>query len=350
MMQGLMTLAVLAGLLLLLLWQAGIFRTGQVEPGERAVAVAAAVGRPLVLAATEVPVVYRTVGTVRSRDEIDLSPRITARIVEVRFRGGDAVPANEVLIRLDDTDLRAAAARAEERRRAADADLKLAETELSRSRQLLEQKVIPQKTLDQAERDFQAAQANAAAAAEARREADAFFEHATIRCPMAAVVSDRFADPGDMASPGKILMTVFDPTRLMLYVSIRESLVGSVKVGDTLRFRVGALDRDLAGEVREIVPAVDEGSRTFLIKICIGDANGLMPGMFGTLDLELRREPALVIPAAAIRQVGQLEYATVMEPAGPPRPRLIRTAPGPDPGHRRVVTGLAVGETVLLPQ
>jgi RND family efflux transporter MFP subunit len=344
-----MALFGLAALLLLLLWQSGIFRSGQIEPGESTDAPTPPSGRPLVLAETEVPVVYRTVGTVRSRDEIELASRITARIVEVRFRGGDMVPANEILIRLDDSDLRAAVARAEERLRAAEADLTLMETELTRSRQLFNQQVIPQKNLDMAERDFHAAQANAAAATEARHEAEAYLEFATIRTPMAAVVSDRFADPGDMASPGKILMTIFDPTRLMLYVPIRESLVGHVKVGDTLPFRVGALDRNLSGEVREIVPAVDEGSRTFLIKVCIGNAADLMPGMFGTLDLELYREPALLLPTNAIRQVGQLEYATVMDAVGQPRPRLIRTTPGSDPGHRRIATGLAVGETVLLP-
>jgi len=344
-------LLVATGLLVVLLWQAGVFRrSGQVVPGERTLPPLPASGRPLVLEETRIPVLYRTVGTVRSRNEIELSPRLTARIVEVCFRGGDVVPADAVLVRLDDADLRAALARADERLRGADADLKLAETELARSRQLFERQAIPQRNLDLAERNFDAARADAAAASEARREAEANLGHATIRAPMAAVVADRFADPGDMASPGKILMSIFDPTRLMLNVSLRESLVGGVKVGDRLRFRIGAIGRDLAGEVREIVPSVDEASRTFLVKVCIDDAAaGLMPGMFGTLDLEVGHEAALLVPAAAVRRVGQLEYVVVAEADGSRRQRLVRTVPGPDPAGRRILAGLAPGEAVLVP-
>jgi RND family efflux transporter MFP subunit len=344
-------LLVAGGLLAVLLWQAGVFRGGQIAPGEQALPLAVTSGRALVVAATSVPVMYRTVGTVRSRDEIDLSPRLTARIVEVCFRGGDAVPADAVLIRLDDTDLRAALARVDERLRSVEADLKLAETELARSRQLFERQAIPQRNLDLAERNFDAARADAAAASEARREAEANLGHATLRAPMAAVVADRFADPGDMASPGKILMSIFDPTRLMLYVSLRESLVGSVKVGDRLRFQVGAIGRDLQGEVREIVPSVDEASRTFLVKVCIEEsAAGLMPGMFGTLDVEVGREPAVLVPGEAIHRVGQLEYVAVAEADGHPRQRLVRTISGPGPETRRVVAGLTAGETVLVPE
>jgi len=171
-----------------------------------------------------------------------------------------------------------------------------------------------------------------------------------LRAPMSAVVADRFADPGDMASPGKILIRIFDPSRLMLNVRIRESLAGSVRVGDTLNFRAGTLDRDFSGEVREIVPAVDEASRTFLIKICIGPAAELMPGMSGTLAFPCGREQALLIPTAAIRQVGQLEQVTVLAQDGQPSPRLIRTAPGPTAGSRRVLAGLAPGETILAPE
>ena len=101
------------------------------------------------------------------------------------------------------------------------------------------------------------------------------------------MVAERLADPGDIASPGNKLLRLFDPTRLMLDVPVREGLVTRIKLGERVYFHVDALGTNLTGEVREVVPSVDHGSRTFLVKICIGEAPALMPGMFGVLQLPI---------------------------------------------------------------
>ena len=101
------------------------------------------------------------------------------------------------------------------------------------------------------------------AALQALRQTQANLSYATIKSPMDGIVSDRMDDPGDLASPGNIIMKIFDSNRLMLYVPLRESLVKSVKIGDKIKFNVESLKRALTGAVSEIVPAVDPGSRTF---------------------------------------------------------------------------------------
>jgi RND family efflux transporter MFP subunit len=281
---------------------------------------------------------------VRSRSQVELSPRIVARVVAIDVRSGDRVKKGDVLVRLDDAELAAAAAQAAEHVRQARATLELATTELGRTRSLLAGGNASQQTFDAADTAFRQAQAALQAAGESQRQAEAVRGYATIVCPMDGVVAERQADPGDLASPGNILLRLFDPTRLMLEVPIREGLAAQVKLGAHVSFRVEALDASFAGDVREIVPAVDPDSRTFVARVCIGEAPALVPGMSGVLELPLGTRPALTVPAAAVTRIGQLEYVTAVCD-GQMRQVLVRTVPaGAD--RREVVSGLAAGMTV----
>jgi multidrug efflux pump subunit AcrA (membrane-fusion protein) len=110
---------------------------------------------------------------------------------------------------------------------------------------------------------------------------------------------------------------------------------------------VDALSTNLTGEVREVVPAVDPGSRTFLVKICIGETPALMPGMFGVLQLPTGTRQALLVPVATVMRVGQLEY--VHTPInGQTRQVLVRTVPTSD-GRLEIVSGMEAGMPILVP-
>jgi HlyD family secretion protein len=335
-------------LLLLILWQTGAFTRGRIRPGLTVGALRPPAGASVTVQSAEVPVVYRAAGTIRSRSSVELSPRIVARVAAINVRSGDRVKKGDVLARLDDGELTAAVAQASEHVLQARATLALATTELGRTRTLLSSGNATQQAFDAADTAVRQAQAMAQAAAESKRQAEAVLGYATIISPMDGVVAERLVDPGDLASPGNILMRLFDPTRLMLEVPIREGLAARIKVGEKVPFRVEALDAAFTGDVREIVPAVDPGSRTFVAKVCIGETPALVPGMSGVLELPLGTRPALTVPETAVTRVGQLEYvAAVID--GSTRQVLVRTTPA-GAGHREVVSGLAAGMTVLVAQ
>ncbi len=359
-------------LIVLVLWQMGVFHVGKVRPGRAAGGAAAAEGTFVAVEEVDVAETYRTAGTVTSRTHVDVAARIVARIVEVAVRSGDRVTNGALLVRLDDADLRAAVKQAMERVNAAQAGVSaaaervsqaqaaydLAAADVQRMRPLLASGAISQQALDTAESQFRQARAALAqaeqgrvaalaevqAAEQAQRQAEAVLSYGTIYSPSDAVVAERLADPGDLASPGKVLLRLFDPTRLMLEVPVREGLVQRLRVGDRVPFAVAALGRTFEGEIREIVPAVDPGSRTFMVKICIGEAPGLVPGMFGMLELPLGTRRALVIPDAAVTRAGQLEYVQQKVGKGVRR-TLVRTVPAGE-GKREVISGLAPGVLV----
>jgi RND family efflux transporter MFP subunit len=361
-----------ATLLVLILWQIGAFTFGRVAPGTTAAAPAAISGTPMVVTPVTVPVTYRAVGTVSSRSVVDVAPRIVARVRELPVRDGDRVSKGDLLVKLDDADLVAAVNQAREQLRAVQAGvtgaaekvqqtqaaLDLVTTDLGRMRQLAASGTISQQALDNAESNYrqtratlaQAEQAQAAAAAvvlaseQAVRQAEAFMSYATILSPMDGVVAERMADPGDLASPGNILLRLFDPVSLLLEAPIREGLVGRLKLGDIVPFTVDALNTTLEGDIREIVPSVDPGSRTFMVKICIGKAPQLMPGMFGVLQLPMGTRQALLIPADAVIRVGQLEYVRAM--LGDRVERVLVRTISADSNQCEIVTGLTAGMTI----
>lgn len=366
-----------AGLIVIvwvIVWQAGGCGK-RIAPGRVAEAAAAPEKRTLTVAVTNVPVVYTAVGTIRSRTEVQLAARIVGRILTVAVRSGDRVKAGDAPVTLDDAELRTGVSQASERVAGAQAGLAaaaektaqarsaldLARVEVDRSRALAAQKAVSLQTLDaaedayrqtvsrmaQAEQGQVAAQADARAAVEAQRQAETVAGYATVVCPMDGVVSERLADPGDLATPGKTLLRIFDPTRLLLEAPIREGLVMRVKVGDKLPVTLDALGRTLEAEVREIVPSVDAGSRTFLAKLCLPQSEGVMPGMFGTLALSLGTRQALLVPESALVRAGQLEYVNVVV-GGKTTRVLVRTAPAAA-GLVEILAGLQVGDVVALP-
>ncbi|MDD3117688.1 MAG: efflux RND transporter periplasmic adaptor subunit [Victivallales bacterium] len=345
-----LTLGVIAAILLLILWQGGTFARNRIEPGAVPATVPPVKGTEIHLTPSAVPVIYRAVGTVRSREEIELSPRIVSRVREVTRRSGDTIKRGEVLVRLDDADLTAARDRAAQNLAEAKAAQDRAEKNYVRQKGLLAKNIIPRKDFENAEEDWRASTARVNATEQSLKEAETALTYATITSPMDAVVAERFVDPGDLAGQSNVMLKLFDPTRLMLYVPVREGLVKAVRVGDRVQFTVAALGRNFEGEIREIVPAVETGSRTFLVKMCIlGDTKGLMPGMFGVIELPLGTEPAYLVPENAITRIGQLEYLTGITADGRQHRLMVRTVPASEAGMRRIVSGVDAPLAIIVP-
>lgn len=341
-----------AGLLIvaLSLHFAGVLPSARrISPGSGQGHLAKIAGEELVVAEEEIPLIYSTMGSVRSRDEIEISSRITAKIAAIPVREGDPVRKGDIIISLDDSDLKASLAKADERFKEAQAALTLAEKELARTKSLFEKDAASRKALDQAESGHRAALAALSASKEAINEAQAALSYASIASPIDGIVSKRHLDPGDLAVPGARMLQVFDNSRLMLHAPISESLVSKVKLGDKMKFGVDAVGKSYEGELKEISREVDPQTRSFMVKICLGTASELMPGMFGRLEIRTGTEKALLIPETAIVRSGQLEYVVKTAKDGSQTRVLVRSIPSGIPGRLKVLSGLEAGDRIVNP-
>jgi RND family efflux transporter MFP subunit len=288
------------------------------------------------------------IGTIEPVHEAAVASKLLARVVEVRVKAGQAVTRDEVLVRLDDAELVARQQQALAAERGAVARDAQATADLARSRELRKQKVVTQAELDQAEATQRSAAAELDRIRQTIREAEVLLEYATIRSPLTGTVIDKRVESGDTVSPGQILLTLYDPTHMQMVASVRESLAMRLKVGQELPARLESLGYECHATVSEIVPEAQAASRSFTVKVIGPCPPGVYSGMFGRLLLPLEDEDLTVIPARAVRRVGQLTMVDVVLPDDRLERRSIQIGREIDRQYE-VLSGLTVGERVAVP-
>lgn len=288
-------------------------------------------------------------GTVQATDATLIGSRIIGSVVRVNVRAGARVTQGDLLVELDDQALQAALE--QRRQEAVGAKASLEESKLARDRSnsLIGSGSISQAALDRANADFRVAQANAERALRAVAEAEAAFGYSKIRAPMTGTIVERFIEPGDTATPGRTLLRLYNPGRLRVEATLRESLVRQVGTGDKVTARIDALDIEVPATVEEIVPAADPGSRTFTLKALLPQVDRLFPGMFARVMIPLGTEERVRIPSNAVQHAGQLDFVYVRTPSGDER-RFVRIGAPESDGTVIVRSGLASGESVVVPE
>lgn len=294
---------------------------------------------------TRVPITYSAVGTVRSREEIDLISRlITARVIQVNFNNGESFQKDDVLIRLEDQDLRSKMEAAKENLKGAESRLAFALEEHARYAKLVESSAVSRRTYEEAISNLNSAKAQVAMMKHELENAETNLSYATIRAPFSGIVAERNCDPGDLATPLNPLMKIFNPAKLQLRVPIRENLFDKIKQDEKLLVSVESTKKQYPAAIREIIPSVDPGSRTFLIHACLsGDTAGLMPGMFATCVIPIGEKTVLSVSPDSILKIGQLEYLLVRSHDGQTVKNLIKTDSLPGTDRRIILSGAKNG-------
>lgn len=347
------------GVAVLMLWLAGSFSpkvppSAQSSPGEARRIDGQAVRVRLVA----LPISESAVGTIRAVHETSIGSKLLARVVEIKLLAGQKVKAGEVLVRLDDSDLRAKLQQARAAVAAAEAARSQAALDESRYGQLIASRAISQQEFDKARTALRSAEADLQRANETVNEVQATLDWATVRSPIDGTVIDKKVDVGDMVTPGQMMLTLFDPKRMQLVASVRESLTRNLQVGQSIGVRLDGLGKQCSGTVSEIVPEAQSSSRAFQVKVTGPCPTGIYSGMFGRILIPLEDEQVLVIPRQAVRMVGQLELVQVIQDAKPIQ-RAIRTGrtlgdvTGADGQVLRdqveVLSGLRLDEQVVVP-
>ena len=323
---------------------------------------------------TMLPRVFDAVGTVKARTDSRVEAQVTGRVLQVLVRPGDKVQAGDELVVLDS---RASQAQLERARQAqasarsqigqardalasAQAGFDKAESTYRRMKQLFDQKVVTAEEVEKAEAAHLQARAALNQAREAVvetqsrsqeaskvvQEAEIGLDYTTIRAQENGEVAQRLAEPGDLAFPGKALLSLQTGASLRLEAMVRESAIGKVRIGDALPVVISALEDEspITGTVDEIEPLADPVTRSFLVKVRLPELPGLYPGMFGRLLIPLGEREGVLAPESAITRVGQLE--TVRVKSGDDwRTVYVRT--GARHGDRvEILSGLSGGETL----
>lgn len=293
-----------------------------------------------------VPRSETAMGSVQTVHEVSIASKILARVQEVNVRAGQLVSRGELLVRLDDADLKARLAQAQAGLEAALARLDQARIEKERTERLAEERTASALELERDRTAYREAEANAGRARQVYQEAQVVLEFAMVRSPIDGQVVDRRIEPGDTAAPGQTLVTVFDPKRMQLVASVRESLVQRLSVGQEIGVQIDAIKLRCTGQISEIVPEADASSRTFQVKVTGPCPPGIYAGMFGRIEIPLEDEEVLVIPPAAVRRVGQIDLVEVVQEGRKLR-RIVQLGPEHSEGLQ-VLSGVREGERIAI--
>lgn len=286
------------------------------------------------------------VGTVRAVHEASVASKLLARVIEVRVKAGQTVNQGEVLVQLEDSDLRARVKQAEATFAAAQAMLERAARDQERADKLIKTNAISAAEHDQAVAARKSAEAEIQRASQSLEETKILLDYATIRAPLTGVVVDKRIESGDTATPGQVLVTLYEPDRMQLVATVRESLALRLHVGDRVPARLDALEHECLATVSEVVPQAESISRSFTVKVTGPCPPGAVSGMFGRISIPLDDEQVLIVPAAAIQRVGQLELVDVVVESTVRR-RAVRIGRKLTEGYE-VLAGLREGDRVAL--
>ena len=279
-----------------------------------------------------VPSTEEVVGTVRAKLRASLEAKVAGRIDQMPVVSGQLVKKGDLIAHLQVQEIQAKLDQAKAAAEQADRDLQ-------RFAALLKQKAVTQ-----AEYDGMEARARIAKAAVA--EATTMLDYASVTAPFDGVVARKFADVGDLASPGRPLIELEDPSVLRLEADVAEALIGRVQTGAKMSVRVASLAAPLEGVVSEISPAADPNSRTFRVKFDLPPTPGLRLGQFARVIVPLGETQAICVPAGAVVQRGQMQMVFVVD-GQKARMRLVKVGKslGADV---ELLSGLEAGDQVVV--
>ncbi len=282
-----------------------------------------------------IPVGREIAATVRSLEHIQASAETAGRILRVHADVGEHVAAGQLLAEIDDSSLVAA-------RNAAQAAIELAEAEAARVKRLRDEKIAPEREWDRAQTSLRQAQAQL-------EMAEIQLAKAKVLAPADAVIEARLVGPGDLAVPGTPLFQLYDPRQVCLEAQLPVGDRDFAGLGAELRWTMG--EKRGRGRVSEVAPRSDPRSRTVRIRVPLQTGAGAgedpAPGDFGILRYQVGERELIVVPAAAVFRVGQVEMVLVRTEQGWRR-RAVRT--GAVAGEEiEIQSGLAGDEEIGLP-
>jgi len=276
---------------------------------------------------------FTALGTARANESIEVTSRISSVITLINFTEGQQVETGDLLIELDNAEIRANLNMAE-------ASLKQKRSQFRRSNKLGETRVVSDAELEEQEAGVMMAEAEL-------RAARARLDNSYIKAPFAGTVGLRRVSLGNLVGPETIITTLDDTDTIKLEFTIPETFLASLETGMTIEAKSAVYpNRVITGTVSTIDSRVDPTTRSLTVIAMIpNDEKLIRPGMFLTVELESERNDVLLIPEQALVPRQGRQFVFVIEDGKAVEKQVelgVRA-----PGLAEIRTGLAVGEILI---
>lgn len=301
----------------------------------------------LVVAPEQIGETYTTTGTLVADDRVEIASRLMGYIRDIKVREGSAVQKGQLLLTIDPTEIEAQRAEAEARVSQARARGAEARADLDRFKTLFEQKLVAANTYTKAELDHQLAQEELRAALATLERVKVQMQYAEIRSPVSGVVVEKLRRAGDLASPGAVILSIENPSNIVLETHIREDQLRHVQPGDEVTVAVDAVGLRTTGVVTQVVPSGDPATHSYLVKAALRELNGARSGMFARSEFSIGSKWTVLVPDEALVKRADLPGVYIVDRDGVARFRMVRSGRHLD-GRTEIIAGLAGGERIVI--
>ncbi|UJW85120.1 efflux RND transporter periplasmic adaptor subunit [Devosia sp. SL43] len=303
----------------------------------------------LTIAPTTLRETVKVTGTLIPSQRSDVSSQASGRVMAVMVRPGDTVREGDVLAQIDRATLELQLNQQRATANATRAQLQSSQQQLERTEQLAVQGNASPSTLEQARSAAAALQAQVDALDSAVETAELALANATVKSPLAGIISSRSVEPGQTIQAGTALFTVVNLGKMEFEAAASVNSSARVIAGQSAVVTVTGLDgQEFAGTVSRVNPVALAGTRTVPIYIDLQNAeNHLRGGMFATGQITVSEQTdALAVPAAALREDAEGQFVLKLDGDVFVR-QAVETVREWARGSMIEVTGLAAGDVVV---
>ena len=282
------------------------------------------------------PTKLEAVGTVRATRGVNLAAETSGEIIAISVMSGDSVSQGQLLLTLNDSVEQASKKRQQ-------ANLVLARQLYERDASLIQQKSIPQSQYDRSKADLDAAIATLA-------ETEARLDNKRIVAPFAGTLGIIAVKTGDYIESGTAITTLQDLDELEVDFSVPARYYPHLRKGLHIDVETAATGQPYPATLEAVDAAVDQATRNLALRARITSSEGLLPGMFAQLTIDLDQPRELVtVPETAVTYSLQGNTVYVIEEndgALSVNPRVVQTGVVNN-GRIAITAGLAEGDQVV---
>jgi membrane fusion protein, multidrug efflux system len=272
-------------------------------------------------------------GNVLANEDVEIRSEVQGKIVRIAFKEGARAKKGDLLVKIDDSELRAKVVQAAARR-------KLAEDNEYRMRKQLEIQAVSQKDYEQSASEVALAKGDV-------QLLKAQIDKTELRAPFSGVLGLKLVSEGAYVSPNTLITTLQEIDPVKIDFTVPGKYFGFMKPGLPIRFLIQGSDTRFQGKIYAVEPRIDPESRTLRLRALCPNAEGrIPPGAFATIEVTLQTvESALTVPTEALSADARGSKVYLFK-GGKAEPRPVQAGLRTD-SLVQIMNGLSAGDTVI---
>jgi len=272
-------------------------------------------------------------GSIEADEQVEIRSEVSGIVEGIYFKEGTNVTKGQVLLKVNDIELRAQRAEMATKQG-------LASENERRAKLLLEKQAISQEEYDIARADFKSAQAQT-------QLINAQITKTSVRAPFSGKIGLRSISPGTYVTPENLIAKLVNSQQLKITFSIPEKYASQMNVNSGITFTVAGSKEKYTAKIYALEPEVSVDTRTLQIRALAQNKNGkLLPGTFANVELPLATiKDALIVPTESIVPV-QNGKKVFISSNGKAKEVMVETATR-TAKDILILSGLKAGDTVL---